>query len=200
MGRAARTPQSWHRGLRPPARTNLEGQGQLLQSSVAGGTRRRSRKAGSRHRRKRVTVRWFGGRRERHLHSDRHQTGPRRSIFEAIQPPDSDPMLNFDERDLISDTEAAGFDDIHLELTHDVRRAQPRPWAAVLNIAANPLVPTLAEAMGQAPHRRGNRPPHRLPATTRRARSPWQATHRHRLPLSAAAGRITRNRKRVKAF
>jgi len=53
-----------------------------------------------------------------------------RAVFEAIQPPDGNPMSNFDER--------------------DVRRAQPRPWAAVLNTAANPLVPTLAEAMRQA--------------------------------------------------
>lgn len=73
-----------------------------------------------------------------------------RAIFEAIQPPDSDPMLNFDERDLVAHAEAAGFDDIHLELRLDVRRAHPRPWAAVLNAAANPLVPTLAEAMRQA--------------------------------------------------
>jgi hypothetical protein len=59
-------------------------------------------------------------------------------------------MLNFDERDLVSHAEAAGFDDIHLELTYGVRPAPPRPWAAVLNVAANPLVPTLAEAMRQA--------------------------------------------------
>jgi ubiquinone/menaquinone biosynthesis C-methylase UbiE len=73
-----------------------------------------------------------------------------RAIFDAIQPCDSDPMLNFDERDLVAHAEAAGFDDIHLELRLDVRRAQPRPWAAVLDVAANPLVPTLAEAMRQA--------------------------------------------------
>jgi arsenite methyltransferase len=73
-----------------------------------------------------------------------------RTIFEAIQPRDSDPMLNFDERDLVHHAEAAGFDEIHLELTYDVRAAQPRPWAAVLNVAANPLAPTLAEAMRQA--------------------------------------------------
>jgi arsenite methyltransferase len=71
-------------------------------------------------------------------------------VYETVQPRDSDPMLNFDERDLVSFAEAAGFDDIHLELTLDVRPAQPRPWAAVLNVAANPLVPTLAEAMRQA--------------------------------------------------
>jgi arsenite methyltransferase len=73
-----------------------------------------------------------------------------RQVYEAIQPPDSDPMLNFDERELVSFAEVAGFDDIHLELTLDVRRSQPRPWAAVLNTAANPLVPSLAEAMRQA--------------------------------------------------
>jgi SAM-dependent methyltransferase len=73
-----------------------------------------------------------------------------RAFFEAIQPPDSDPMLNFDERDLVANAEAAGFDEIHLELRIDVRRAPRRPWAAVLNVAANPLVPTLAEAMSQA--------------------------------------------------
>ena len=59
-------------------------------------------------------------------------------------------MLNFDERELVSLAKAAGFDEIHLELTLDVRRGQPRPWAAVLNTAANPLVPSLAEAMRQA--------------------------------------------------
>ena len=72
------------------------------------------------------------------------------AVFEAIQPRDSDPMLNFDERDLVAHAEAAGFDDIHLELRLDVRPAPPRPWAAVANVAANPLVPTLAEAMSQA--------------------------------------------------
>jgi arsenite methyltransferase len=71
-------------------------------------------------------------------------------VYEAIQPPDSDPMLDFDERDLVSLAEKAGFDEIHLELTLDVRRSQPRPWAALFNAAANPRVPTLAEAMHQA--------------------------------------------------
>jgi ubiquinone/menaquinone biosynthesis C-methylase UbiE len=72
-----------------------------------------------------------------------------RQLYEAIQPPGSDPMLNFDERDLVSHAEAAGFDEVHLELTVDVRRGQPRPWEAVLNTAANPRVPTLAEAISQ---------------------------------------------------
>jgi arsenite methyltransferase len=73
-----------------------------------------------------------------------------RAVYQAIQPADTDPMRNFDERDLVSNAEAAGFDAIHLELTLDVRRTPPRPWVALLNIAGNPLVPTLAEAMQQA--------------------------------------------------
>lgn len=71
-------------------------------------------------------------------------------VYEAIQPPDSDPMRNFDERDLVALAETAGFDGIHLDLTLDVRRTPPLPWQALLNIAANPLLPTLAEAMHQA--------------------------------------------------
>jgi arsenite methyltransferase len=72
-----------------------------------------------------------------------------KAVYEAIQPADSDPMRNFDERDLVALAEIAGFDGIHLELTHDVRRTPPLPWAALLNIAGNPLLPTMAEAMRQ---------------------------------------------------
>ncbi len=73
-----------------------------------------------------------------------------REVYEAVQPADSDPMRNFDERDLVALAETAGFDGIHLELTLDVRRTPPRPWAALLNVAGNPLLPTFAEAMCQA--------------------------------------------------
>ena len=73
-----------------------------------------------------------------------------REIYEAIQPADSDPMRNFDERDLLAIAEQAGFGEIHLELTNDIRPAPPLPWAAILNAAANPRLPTLAEAMSQA--------------------------------------------------
>jgi arsenite methyltransferase len=72
-----------------------------------------------------------------------------REVYEAIQPADSDPMRNFDERDLVSFTERAGFEELHLELTIDVRPSPPRPWTAVVNVAANPRVPTLGEAMRQ---------------------------------------------------
>jgi arsenite methyltransferase len=73
-----------------------------------------------------------------------------REIYYAIQPAASDPMLNFDERDLVEFAERAGFDEIHLELTIDVRPSPPLAWTAMLNIAGNPRLPTLAEAMSQA--------------------------------------------------
>jgi arsenite methyltransferase len=70
-------------------------------------------------------------------------------VFEKIQPADSDPMRNFDEQDLVAFAEGAGFEEIHLDLSLDVRRASPMPWQALLNIASNPLLPTLGEAMRQ---------------------------------------------------
>jgi arsenite methyltransferase len=73
-----------------------------------------------------------------------------RAIYETIQPADSDPMRNVDERDLVSFAERAGFGEVHLEFTLDIRASPPLPWPAVLNGAANPRVPTLAEAMHQA--------------------------------------------------
>ncbi|MGO9032851.1 methyltransferase domain-containing protein [Mycobacterium sp.] len=75
-----------------------------------------------------------------------------RKVYEAIQPAESDPMRNFDERDLLALAERAGFEELHLQLTIDVRRTPPCPWTATLHIAANPRLPTLAEAMRQAPN------------------------------------------------
>jgi ubiquinone/menaquinone biosynthesis C-methylase UbiE len=39
-----------------------------------------------------------------------------KDLYNPIQPPDTDPMLDFDERDLIVFAEKAGFKEIHLEL------------------------------------------------------------------------------------
>lgn len=73
-----------------------------------------------------------------------------RAVYEAIQPMDSDPMVDFDERDLLDLAEAAGFREIHLEYRADIEPAEPRSWETVLHASANPRVPTLAEAMAQA--------------------------------------------------
>lgn len=70
-------------------------------------------------------------------------------VYEEIQPP-SDPMLDFDERDLIKLAEDAGFFPIELELQAEIRSMEPRPWPAFLNSSGNPRIPTIAEAMDRA--------------------------------------------------
>jgi arsenite methyltransferase len=70
-------------------------------------------------------------------------------VYAEIQPP-TDPMLDFDERDLIELAEAAGFFPIELELQAEIRAMEPRSWEAFLNQSGNPKIPTIAEAMDQA--------------------------------------------------
>ena len=76
-------------------------------------------------------------------------------VYETIQPPGVDPMLNFDERDLLDWIEAAGFRDVHLNLEAEVvplTRISPEPpgWDAMLRTAGNPRIPTLGEALERA--------------------------------------------------
>jgi arsenite methyltransferase len=73
-----------------------------------------------------------------------------RAVYDAIQPPDTDPMLNFDERDLLQNAEEAGFTDIRLRYEADILQESAVDWEAVLRSAGNPRIPTLAEAMGRA--------------------------------------------------
>lgn len=73
-----------------------------------------------------------------------------RSVFEQIQPPHRDPMLNFDERDLIDLAEHAGLAEIHLHFEVEVKPPCPCPWETFLQSAGNPRVPTYGEAMNQA--------------------------------------------------
>jgi arsenite methyltransferase len=69
-------------------------------------------------------------------------------VYDEIQPP-SDPMLDFDERDLVRFAEEAGFFPVELELHAYIRPVEPRPWEAFLNSAGNPKIPTFAQAMEQ---------------------------------------------------
>lgn len=73
-----------------------------------------------------------------------------RAVYEALQPRDSDPMLDFDERDLIRLAETAGFFPIRLDLDAVIESTPPRAWDGFLNSSGNPNIPTLAEAMEQA--------------------------------------------------
>lgn len=66
--------------------------------------------------------------------------------YREAAPPD-DPMLDFDERDLLELAEGAGLFPIELTLTAEIRPADARRWDVFLHTAGNPNLPTLAEAM-----------------------------------------------------
>lgn len=72
-----------------------------------------------------------------------------RAVYQAIQP-EADPMLDFDERDLLHLAEQAGFFPIRLWLEAEISPVEPRSWDGFVNSAGNPKIPTLAEAMQQA--------------------------------------------------
>jgi arsenite methyltransferase len=71
-----------------------------------------------------------------------------KAFHESIQRPGVDPMVDFDERDLVRYAEQAGFADIGLELRVTVKDGKrPVPWNSALRMSGNPLVPPLGEAL-----------------------------------------------------
>ena len=73
-----------------------------------------------------------------------------KAVYYRIQPPDSDPMLDFDERDLLSFAGKAGFKEIHLELQVEIKpKSKDTNWESVFRTAWNPKIPTLEEAIQQ---------------------------------------------------
>ncbi len=73
-----------------------------------------------------------------------------RAVYDGLQPPDSDPMLDFDERDLIQLAELAGFFPIWLTLEAEITPVEPRAWDTFLKQAGNPRIPTIGEAVAEA--------------------------------------------------
>ncbi len=72
-------------------------------------------------------------------------------VYLARQPPDRDPMLGFDERDLLRWAEEAGFDELSLRLLVEDRRPGPvSDWDGLLDSAPNPRAPTWREAVAEA--------------------------------------------------
>jgi arsenite methyltransferase len=70
------------------------------------------------------------------------------ALYESIQPRGEDPMVDFDERDLVRHGEEAGFGVLDLELRVTLRNARrPVPWERFLRTSGNPLVPTFGEAL-----------------------------------------------------
>jgi arsenite methyltransferase len=72
-----------------------------------------------------------------------------RALYERLQPPSSDPMLDFRDEDLVALAAAAGFSPVELELQVTIRRAERRAWEPFLRTAGNPRIPTLEEAMAE---------------------------------------------------
>jgi len=71
-------------------------------------------------------------------------------FYDNIQDPVSDPMVDFDERDLLRLVTMAGFEEVHLELRADIEpRMDPQPWERYLASSGNPLVPTVGEAISR---------------------------------------------------
>jgi ubiquinone/menaquinone biosynthesis C-methylase UbiE len=87
----------------------------------------------------------------------RYEVGPIQEIWHKIravderkQPSKTYPMLDFDERDLLSFAEQAGFREIGLELRVTVMPVRPQRWEVWLRSAPNPLAPTFEEVMQEA--------------------------------------------------
>jgi ubiquinone/menaquinone biosynthesis C-methylase UbiE len=73
------------------------------------------------------------------------------ALYDKYQPPDTDPMTDFDERDLVRLAAQAGFAEVGLELQVSVKNAKPPvPWDRFLAMSGNPKIPTMAEAMDQS--------------------------------------------------
>lgn len=72
-----------------------------------------------------------------------------RDLYARLQPVETDPMLDFDERDLLALAERAGFGEVHLALRADVEPAAPTRWEVAWRQAGNPKIPSLEEAVAQ---------------------------------------------------
>lgn len=72
------------------------------------------------------------------------------AVYHRHWPPDTDPMITFDERDLLAAAEGAGFGEIHLELRADVAPLPAQAWDTFSRIAFNPQMPTFEEALAEA--------------------------------------------------
>ncbi|HEY2237821.1 MAG TPA: DHA2 family efflux MFS transporter permease subunit, partial [Streptosporangiaceae bacterium] len=73
------------------------------------------------------------------------------SWYASLVPETGQPLLGFDDRDLLDLAEAAGFGQIHLELRVDVRASRPPcSWDRFLRMAPSPLLPPLSRALDEA--------------------------------------------------
>jgi len=75
-------------------------------------------------------------------------------VYLRAQPVDTDPMMDFDEHDMLAFAEKSGFRDIHMELEATVvNNTSPQrkiSWEMWIKASPNPKAPTLEEAMREA--------------------------------------------------
>ena len=85
-----------------------------------------------------------------------HDATPVRDLVEKIwtyeewgeETDASDPMMNFDERDLVGFAESAGFAEVHAELVVDVEPSTWfEDWTSMLDVAPNPNAHTIRESI-----------------------------------------------------
>ncbi len=78
------------------------------------------------------------------------------AVYTCSQSLETDPMMDFDERDLLTFAEQSGFSEIHLELQVEIlpghleQDTEQPNWQTFLKSSPNPLVPTLEEAIKAA--------------------------------------------------
>jgi ubiquinone/menaquinone biosynthesis C-methylase UbiE len=70
------------------------------------------------------------------------------AFFRTLQP-DDDPMMDFDELDLLRHCEDAGFRSVRIDLTITATLAMPQRWDTILNSSGNPNIPSVGEAIQQ---------------------------------------------------
>jgi arsenite methyltransferase len=71
------------------------------------------------------------------------------AVYLRIQPPDTDPMLDFDERDLFAHAEEAGFGEVHLYYEATAAPPEERDWESFARVPGNPQIPSVEEAMAE---------------------------------------------------
>lgn len=73
-----------------------------------------------------------------------------KSVYLELQPVATDPMLDFDERDLVAFAERSGFREVHMDYQVEITATpEAMSWDQYLHTAWNPKIPTLHEAMIQ---------------------------------------------------
>jgi SAM-dependent methyltransferase len=78
-----------------------------------------------------------------------------KTLYRELQPLGADPMMNFDERDLVACAEGAGFRAISLHLDAEVKPLSDCEdvdvtWDSFMRTAANPKIPTMEQALAKA--------------------------------------------------